>query len=213
MRTLPDGTFVYTWAPVSDSFLANRSLKDIDAWMEGESYKAAFAHKRYKHDATGNCPDPATFCLCMNGRVGPYPIVSLLNKQQWQRLFLRVTKGFEESGDTQHIKQFFGRLVLNRDNQELSAFPDVTPLMLAMIDAAADGQSTCQVEMHRFHEQKGFSDHYDRSKIVERIRERIVGLSSSDAALSILTLVRIARLETEISERDVLDAFVRYEGE
>jgi hypothetical protein len=213
MQVLGDGTSVYLWAPVSDLFLANQTLDEIDSWMKRESFNAAKAFKWYEHDQLGNCPDPGNFCICMNGRLGPYPIVSLLIPAQWQRLFQRITKDFEEHGDTRHIKGFFGRLVFMSKNLEASAFPDVTPLMLAMVDAAADGQSTCQVEMRHAHQYVRFGEHYDRDRVIQRVRERIKSIQDTDAALAILVLIRSVGLDTQITERDVLKDFVHYEDD
>jgi len=216
MQTMPDGTFLYVWASVSDLFLANRSFDVIDAWMKRESFKAALAEEHYeldKHHASGVCPGRGNFCACSNGRVGPYPITGLLTERQWQALFLRMAKDLEQSGDPQHVKRLFARLVMSRKNIERPDFPDVTLLMLAMIDAAAAGDSSCLVENHRAHQSEHFTDRYDRARVIRRFREHIETLTEGDHALAVMMLIHSMKLENEITERDVLNQFVDYSDE
>lgn len=115
MTLQPDGSMIYVWPSVNTMYLLAAPLEEIDAWMEREAQRAAKVHKWARHDLAGECPERDRWCICINGRMGPYPVDRMLNPEQWRMLVERVGRDAERTGDLTHVRSLLDRLVMFRD--------------------------------------------------------------------------------------------------
>lgn len=204
MEALPDGTVVYHWPEMSDAYLRYHSIDEIDRWMDGQCMRASSECLQYRHDVVEGCGSPAGFCGCLNVFVGPHPVVSHLTHAQWGALSVRVIEESRRSEDVKPVKRLFGRLTAHGANLRSARCPDLTPLLLAMIDAAALGDSSCLVELSRAQRKESFRGRYDREAVMEHILAHSRELTDPEAALAMMMLVHALDLEEEVPERVLL---------
>lgn len=144
-----EGEIHYDWPPVNSMYLLAAPLAEIDLWMEREAWRAAKIHKWGRHDLLSDCPQRDRGCLCANGRLGPYPIGGLLTREQWGVYFDRVAREARASNDLTHARAVLRLLVEYRSSDETSPLPDLTPMVLFAIVAAAPSRDDFRPPMLR----------------------------------------------------------------
>lgn len=83
--------------------------------------------------------------------MGSYPVDRMLSPEQWRILVERVGRDAERTGDLTHVRSLLDRLVMFRGSLEPAQTPDLTPLLLAVIDGAARGDSTLLLHASKVH--------------------------------------------------------------
>jgi hypothetical protein len=145
-----DGSIVYEWPPARTAWFVMAPLERVDALLHSEGFRAAMIERRARHDLLGQCPDPTRGCLCMNGIMSPKPVGGMLTGEQWKLLFERVRWDAQRSGETEHVRALLDRLV-RAPGADVGAVPDLTPLLLAAVEAAARGDRTLLVQAEAVH--------------------------------------------------------------
>ncbi len=196
-----DGAIVYNWPAVPTLFLLTTPLDEIDAWMEREAQRAAKLHKWARHDLVGECPQRDRWCICINGRMGPYPVDRMLNPEQWRMLVERVGREAERIGDLTHVRSLLDRLVMFRGWLERAQTPDLTPVLLAVIDGAARGDGTFLLHASKVH---AWSDDnpgiLNRELVRTRLDEVMQQVTTQEQALSVAVLASSLGLGDSVRE-------------
>jgi|GEM_PF-6401514 len=191
MATLQkDGSIAYAWPPARMAWFALAPLERVDALLHSEGFRAAVIERRARHDLLGLCPTPASGCLCMNGIMVPKPVGGMLADEQWEMLFERVRWDAQRSGDTKHVRALLDRLVRAPDADPID-LPDLTPLLLAAVEAAARGDRTLRVQAEFTHNlSMQQTDLFDRAVVRASIADAIVTV---DGGRNIGALKALAR--------------------
>lgn len=201
MTLQPDGAMIYLWPSVNTMYLLAAPLEEIDAWMEREAQRAAKVHKWARHDLAGECPERDRWCICINGRMGPYPVDRMLNTEQWRMLVDRVGRDAERTGDLTHVRSLLDRLVMFRGSLEPAQTPDLTPLLLAVIDGAARGDSTFLLHASKV---RAWSDAtpgiLNRELVRARLGDAMQRVTTQEQALAVAVLASSLGLEDALRD-------------
>jgi len=201
-----DGAIVYDWPPVPTLSLLTTPLGDIDAWMKRESWRAAKVHKWARHDLAGECPERSRWCMCINGRMGPYPVDRMLSPEQWRMLIERVGRDAERTGDLTHVRSLLDRLVMFRGWLEPAQTPDLTPLLLAVIDGAARGDQTFLLQASKVHAWSDASPGIlNRQLLRARLDEAMQRITTQEQALAVAVLASSLGLEDTVRETSMFE--------
>jgi hypothetical protein len=184
-----DGAIVYEWPAVPTLSLLTTPLDEIDAWMERASWRAAKVYKWARHDLAGECPERNRWCMCANGRMGPYPVDRMLSPELWRMLVERVGRDAARTGDLTHVRSLLDRLVMFRGSLEPAQTPDLTPVLLAVIDIAARGDRTFLLHASKVH---AWSDAnpgiLNRELVRARLDEAMQRVTTQEQALAVAVL-------------------------
>lgn len=201
-----DGAIVYDWPPVPTLSLLTTPLGEIDAWMEREAQRAAKVHKWARHDLAGECPERDRWCICINGRMGPYPVDRMLSPEQWRMLVERVGRQAERTGDLTHVRSLLDRLVMFRGWLEPAQTPDLTPLLLAVIDGAGRGDSTFLMHASKVHRWSDDNPEIlNRELVRARLDETMQRVTTQEQALAVAVLASSLGLEDTVRETSMLE--------
>lgn len=138
----PDGTTLYVWPPVNTMYLLVAPLDEIDRWMKRESMRVADAEWIGLHDIE-QCAQENLLCLHMNGVRSPAALTRMLTPEQWSLFFDRIIQDARMKNDATRVHRYLARFLrIPEKNQIESGTPDLTPLILAVIDATASGDTT-----------------------------------------------------------------------
>ena len=192
-----DGGLDVVWPPVADGYLDNTPLGEIEEWMEREALRAAGVLKWGRHDLAGKCPERDRWCICSNGRIGPYPVHRMLSPEQWRMLFERVGQEAERADDVTHVRSLLDRF--SRGSQEPARIPDLTPLLLAAIDGTARGDRSIRADGVRRPSASNPAI-LNRERVRTRLTESMWLATTSEQAIALASLASGLGLEDEVQE-------------
>jgi hypothetical protein len=201
-----DGSIVYEWPGVRTAYLLGAPLGAIDAWMDREAWRAAKVHKWGRHDLAGECPERDRWCICVNGRMGPYPVDRLLSPEQWRVMCERIGREAERTGEIAHVRAMLDRLVVHRSSEEPVQMPDLTPLLLVTIDAVSRGDTTFPVHAARVRRRSMRNPAiFDRGRVELRLNEAMREAETTEQALALSTFAGNLGLEDPARTRSMFE--------
>lgn len=189
----PDSTVTYAWSTVTTPYLLTAPLNDIAAAMRREAMGVDISLDQARHDLPGGCRTPGFVCVCLNGAYGPAPIDGMLTTAQWCVLFDRIASDAERTGDASHLCAMIDLLVAVRHKPDAPhALPDLTPLAIALVDAAARGDAGVLAEASSL---RALSDRlpdlYDQDRVRTHLAEA-VSAARDEPARHAITQMRLA---------------------
>lgn len=196
----PDGAIVYEWPPVRTAYLIFAPLGEIDAWMKHESWRGSSLLQQGRHDLSGLCPLPSTgVCVCMNGYMSPYPVDSMLTPGQWAILFDRIGREATRTNDLASLRSMLDRMLVSHTPDQPAGMPDLTPLLLAVVDAAARGHDSLLVQAGNAHRLSAVTPGiYDQKLVRARLVDAAGSTTNREHAFALAQLAIALGLRDEL---------------
>jgi hypothetical protein len=138
--------------------------------------------------------------------MGPYPVDRMLSPEQWRMLVARIGRDAERTGNLTHVRSLLDRLVMFRGSLEPAQTPDLTPVLLAVIEGAARGDRTFLLHAIKVHAWSDANPGILNQQLVRaRLDEAMQRVTTQEQALAVAVLASSLGLEDTEREKSMFE--------